>query len=163
MMALTTLPHVDAHTIEIAASAADVWDALLATLDGAFSGVGATRYARIIGCAPVRSTGPRPVGLGSTFPGFEVVAFEPTTRLALAGRHRFSSYELDFEIESLDSTRSRLTAVTRAVFPGLAGEVYRTLVIRSGFHVVAVRRLLEAAQRAAQQQFRPGAGIPTAE
>jgi hypothetical protein len=43
-----------------------------------------------------------------------------------------------------------LRAESRATFPGLAGAAYRLLVVRSGGHVVAVRRLLSAVRRRAE-------------
>lgn len=61
--------------------------------------------------------------------------------LALQGTHRFSRFALIFSIDRLGSHRSRLRAETRAVFPG-AGLLYRSIVIGTRGHVVAVRRML---------------------
>ena len=80
-------------------------------------------------------------------PGFRVVTAIPGHELVLEGRHRFSSYALTFRIEAPASDRTELRAETRATFPGPHGRVYRLLVIRSGAHVVAVRRMLDAVRR----------------
>jgi hypothetical protein len=71
-----------------------------------------------------------------------VAAVEPPARLLLAGRHRFSVYELEFEIAELAEGRSEVCAITRAAFPGAAGSLYRAAVIGSRFHKVAVRGML---------------------
>ncbi|MFE5907644.1 hypothetical protein ACFQ6B_00900 [Streptomyces wedmorensis] len=62
--------------------------------------------------------------------------------LALAGAHRFSTYSLVFRIEDLGDGRARLRAETRAAFPGMAGRIYRLLVIGSGGHAIGMRRML---------------------
>jgi hypothetical protein len=54
---------------------------------------------------------------------------------------------LTFRLEPLDAHRSRLRAESRAAFPGVAGSVYRLLVVGSGGHVIGVRRLLSAVKR----------------
>jgi hypothetical protein len=84
--------------------------------------------------------------------GFRVETTRPPRELGLAGRHRFSEYRLTFLVEPPDDDRSRVRAVTHARFPGLHGEVYRTLVIRSRIHVLVTRRMLNGvAQRAHPQ------------
>jgi hypothetical protein len=102
-----------------------------------------------VGCAPLAASGPRPLAEGSTIPGFRVAVAMPNERLALVGRHRFASYALIFHLEAIGAHRSRVRAETRAVFPGIAGRFYRALVIGTGFHVVAVRRMLAATRRRA--------------
>jgi hypothetical protein len=144
--AVAALPYLDEHSIEVAAAPDDVWASLLQTVERATSGPGAA-YARVVGCDPVAAAGPRPLRAGSTIPGFRVVSLVPGCELVLAGRPRFSTYGLTFRIEPAGPGRSRLTAVTRAAFPGRAGAAYRTLVVGSGGHVFAVRRLLSAVQR----------------
>jgi hypothetical protein len=140
---VSQLPYLDEHATDIAADVDAVWTALLATLDRA----GMAGYARIVGCADYTASGPRPLAEGSTIPGFRVVTALPAAELALEGRHRFSSYALIFRIEPDGAGRSRLRAESRGVFPGLLGGVYRLLVIGTGGHVVAVRRLLSAVRR----------------
>jgi hypothetical protein len=138
------LPHIDEHSVEIAASPATAWPALSKVAAGSFGSPATGRVARLLGCADVESSGPRPLETGSAFPGFHVEAAEPGKLLALAGSHRFSDYALIFRLDDLGSQRTRLRAETRAAFPSLKGEVYRTLVIRTRGHVLVTRRLLGA-------------------
>ena len=72
-------------------------------------------------------------------------------RLALAGRHRFSTYLLRFRLEEAGPGSTRLVAETRAAFPGLKGSVYRAVVIGTRMHVVVTRRLLTATKRRAER------------
>ncbi|MFD7491029.1 hypothetical protein ACFV8T_01165 [Streptomyces sp. NPDC059832] len=76
-----------------------------------------------------------------------MVAAVPGREPALEGRHFFSSYTLVFRLEHIDPGRSRLRAESRAVSPGLAGGIYRRLVIGTGGHAVGMRRLLSAIRR----------------
>jgi hypothetical protein len=76
----------------------------------------------------------------------------------LRGRHRFSDYALIFRFEDAGADRTLLSAETRATFPGLAGRVYRTLVIGTRGHVLVTSRLLKAAKR--QAEARSGAFGP---
>ena len=149
-MQISQLPYVDEHVTVVAAGVDDVWRALSDTLDRASSRPGAAAYCRAVGCADCTASGPRPLVEGSTIPGFRVVIAVPGSELALAGRHRFSSYALIFRLEQVDSGRSRLRAESRAAFPGVAGRIYRLLVIGTGGHVVAVRRLLSRIKRGSE-------------
>ncbi|MFF5009115.1 hypothetical protein ACFY3G_40600 [Streptomyces phaeochromogenes] len=149
-MQIPSLPYCDEHTTVVAAGADDVWRSLGDTLDRSFSRPGASRYARLVGCADRSASGPRPLAEGSTFPGFRVAAAVPGRELVLGGRHRFSSYALIFRLEPAGPGRSRLTAETRATFPGPAGGLYRLLVLGTGGHAVGVRRLLAAVRRRAE-------------
>jgi hypothetical protein len=149
-MQTAQLPYVDEHATEIRASVDDVWSALIETLDRAFSRPGAGGYARTVGCAESTASGPRPLAIGSTIPGFRVADAVPGSELVLIGRHRFSAYALIFRLEQVSSRQSRLCAETRAAFPGVAGGLYRILVIGTGGHGVAVRRLLSAVKRRAE-------------
>jgi hypothetical protein len=134
---LTPLPFIDEHTQE----------------------VGAETFARLLGCEDTALSG-APGEVGSTVPGFRVRHAERPRKLALEGRHRFSNYELDFEIEDLGAGRSLLRAITHAEFPGLRGRIYRGLVIGSRGHVLATRRLLRAiARRAEAGNETPGPGV----
>src|SRR5215471_3500407 len=143
-MQVAPLPYIDEHAAVIAAPSDDVWDALLQTIERTFTQPGAARYARVVGCSPTTASGPRPVAKGSTFPGFAVTSVVAGQSLVLEGRHRFSTYALQFELESPDARSTRLRAITRAEFPGALGHAYRLLVIGSRGHVFAVRRLLNA-------------------
>jgi hypothetical protein len=61
-----------------------------------------------------------------------------------------SRYALVFHLEARGPSRSRLSAETRATFPGRPGRAYKLLVIGSRGHVVGVRRLLAATRRRAE-------------
>jgi len=150
------LPYVDEHTTVIAAGTEVVWRMLGNTLDRSSSRPGAVGYARLVGCADRTASGPRPPAEGSTFPGFRVTAAIPGRELVLEGRHRFSTYALIFHLEELGPGRSRLRAETRAAFPGLAGGLYRRLVIGTGGHRVGVRRLLAGIRRRAEERSGEG-------
>ena len=141
------LPHVDEHSMEIAADPEAAWEALLRVVEGSVGSATTGRVARLLGCADVRASGPRPLATGSAFPGFHVETAEPLRELALAGSHRFSDYALIFRLEGLNNQHTRLRAETRARFPGFKGAVYETLVIRSRGHVIVTRRLLGAVKR----------------
>lgn len=146
------LPHVDEHSAEAAASPAVVWEALLRVVEGSFGSAKTGRVAHLLGCADVESSGPRPLAAGSAFPGFHVETAERPHELALAGSHRFSDYALIFRLEELADDRTRLRAETRAIFPGLKGSAYRTLVIGTRGHVLVTRRLLRAVKRRAERE-----------
>ena len=148
------LPYVDEHMTLVAAGADVVWRGLLATLDGVTARPGASSYARLVGCADSAASGPRPLAVGSTIPGFRVLRAVPERELVLQGCHRFSSYALLFGMEEVDATCTRLRAETRAVFPGLTGGAYRLLVLRTGGHVIGVRGLLAGVRRRAESQTR---------
>ena len=149
--AAADLPLVDDHCVEVSATPEVVWAALSAALDGAFSGRAAAGYAALVGCTPRSAAGPRPLRSGSSIPGFDVVSATPVSRLVLAGAHRFSTYSLTFAIEPIGTQGARLSAETRAVFPGVAGGAYRAMVIGTGVHRVGVRRLLRGVLGAAGQ------------
>jgi hypothetical protein len=150
----TALPYIDEHTTDIAVDAADVWPELLEGIERSFSHRGAEIYAWMIGCDEHTASGPRPFAVGSTVPGFHVTALTPRAELVLEGHHRFSSYALTFRIEPVRLGQARLHAETRAAFPGRVGRAYRLLVIGTGGHVVAVRRLLSGITRRAEARER---------
>ena len=121
------LPFVDEHTRVVAAPAAAVWRAV-EQLMTAPTGAAARRYGRLVGVRGERA--------------FEVARSEPPRRLVLVGEHRFARYALGFTIDDRGAGASVLRAETRAEFPGVAGRLYRGLVIGSRAHVLVVRRLL---------------------
>ncbi|MFB7835585.1 hypothetical protein [Streptomyces sp. NPDC056056] len=139
---MRVLPFVDEHVVVVDAGVEELWARLLVKVGRSLSTAGGARYARVVGAVPRESGGVRPLGAGSEFPGFRVARVVPGRELALEGRHRFSTYRLVFRLEELGGGRCRLRAETRAVFPGVAGRVYRALVIGSGGHAFAMRRLL---------------------
>ncbi|OMC38260.1 hypothetical protein A5740_27550 [Mycobacterium sp. GA-1841] len=112
------LPYIDEHAITVDADTATTWAAVLRTLCG------------------------DPADPRAPF-GFAIGERTPRERLVLKGRHPFSIYEWIFELDTLGPHQTRVRSQTRAVFPGLHGKIYRTLVINSGAHVVAVRRTLK--------------------
>jgi hypothetical protein len=145
------LPFIDEHSIEVAAPRERTWDALVAALRPGLGahGPSADLFARAVRARDTRATGTFPE-VGSTIRGFRVDASEPPARLLLAGRHRFSDYEVEFRIDSLGDDRSRLTAETRAAFPGI-GRIYGMLVIGLRFHVLVAKRLLGRVRAAAEK------------
>jgi hypothetical protein len=145
------LPHIDEHSLEIAATPEAVWEALLRVVEGSFGSATTARVAHLLGCADLSASGPRPLATGSTFPGFHVETAEPLRELALAGSHRFSDYALIFRLDEMDDDHTRLRAETRALFPGLKGAVYQALVIRTRGHVLVTRRLLGATKQRAER------------
>lgn len=149
-----SLPHIDEHEAVLATSVDSAWQALLEGLESSLSGPGARSIARALGCLDVGAGEPRPPAPGSALSGFHVAAAEEPNLLALAGWHRFSRYALIFRLEQVDARRTRLRAESRAEFPGLHGQVYRALVIGTGGHVLAVRRLLAGIQRDATAEAR---------
>lgn len=147
---LESLPYVDEHGTDVDATAERAWEALLSY----FGGAGANRLAGPIatglGCVPSKRTG-TPGEIGSTIPGFVVARSVAPAVLALMGKHRFSRYALIFRIADPRSGPVRLSAETRAEFPGRTGAVYRTLVIGSRGHVLATRTMLRSIRGIAER------------
>jgi hypothetical protein len=130
-----TLPYVDEHAVTITAPRDLVWAALR---QYATRSIGVSRrspLARALGTVP-RS-------------GFEMAEAVPGDRLTLAGHHRFSRYELVFELRDKAGASTVLTATTYAAFPGPHGRVYRALVIGTRAHVLATRHMLRSVQQLA--------------
>jgi hypothetical protein len=148
------LPYVDEHALTVDASREVTWAALLRVAEATVSSTAAPRYARLVGCADVAASGPRPLAVGSAFPGFHVAVAEQPQELALAGSHRFSDYALTFRLDELPGGRTRLRAETRAEFPGVRGALYKGLVIGTRLHVLATRRLLGGTKRRAERPAR---------
>ncbi|BBY39306.1 hypothetical protein MMAN_34400 [Mycobacterium mantenii] len=113
------LPYIDEHAITIDATRDDTWSALLRVM-----------------CRDPHDPSPVPFG-------FVLDEARPPERFALKGRHPFAVYRWVFELDALDSARTRLRAATWADFPGLHGKAYRALVIGTGGHRVVVRRTLK--------------------
>jgi hypothetical protein len=150
------LPRIDDHAIVVDAPVTEAWAAVLDQLDGATSGPLAATYARVIRCKPSRPSGTRPLSVGSTVPGFAVTSAVAEEALVLTGHHAFSTYELIFRLRSAGKDRTEIRAESRAAFPGAHGQLYRLLVIGTGFHVIAVRRLLDSIRQRAVEPFRRG-------
>jgi len=131
------LPYIDEHRMTVGATPEQTWAALMAT---------ARRYL---------SPAPRLfVALWRLEPesGFAIAEEIAPRRLALRGHHRFSRYELAFELDPA-AAGVTLRARTSAVFPGIAGRAYRALVIGSGGHRIVVRRILRDIARRAERGF----------
>jgi hypothetical protein len=147
---LESLPFVDEHFIEIAATPDIVWEALVRTLGGISEGRTGTPIARALGCAQTEAEGDAG-DIGSTIPGFVVTRSVRPAALALMGQHRFSRYALIFTILEKPSGLVLLSAQTRAEFPGRRGRVYRGLVIGTRGHVVATASILRSVRRRAER------------
>lgn len=148
---LQEMPPLDEHSIEIDAPAEAAWAALFPTLGGALDSRVSRRMAGWLDCRDQVAEGDlrHP---GGTLPGFVVARAVAPVMLALMGQHRFSSYALVFRIDLLPGQRSRVRAETRAVFPGVKGGAYKVGLIASRGHVLAVRRLLKATKKRAEQR-----------
>jgi hypothetical protein len=158
---IETLPFVDEHFVEIAATPELVWDALIETMTGISAGHTGSPISRALGCAQTETEGE--VGeIGSTIPGFVVTRSVRPAVLALMGQHRFSRYALIFRILEKPSGLVLLSAQTRAEFPGARGRVYRGLVIGTRGHVVVTAGILRGVRRRAERMgMRPPKPLST--
>jgi hypothetical protein len=147
---IESLPFVDEHSTTIAATPEAVWEALPAVTAGIGSGGRASLIARGLGCAHTERSG-EPGRIGSTIPGFVVTRAVRPAVLALMGEHRFSRYALIFTTTAMPTGLVRLSAETRAEFPGRSGGAYRALVIGTRGHVLATSALLRAVRRRAER------------
>lgn len=153
------LPFIDAHTIEVNATTERVWDQAARNVLPRFGGgagllgrgLPGRAGARLLGC-PHRQTRLSADGIPETIVGFQVAQAHRPTLIMLDGEHRYARYTLTLHIKPIaDGSASRLIATTRACFPGPAGRRYRRLVIGTGGHVFAVRRLLWTIRRRAER------------
>jgi hypothetical protein len=132
---LLELPYIDQHMVRIAAPREVAWRALeqyvAAFLHRAENGV----FARLLGTEPRA--------------GFEIAERVPVNRLTLTGRHRFSRYQLTFDLTDEADSATHLRATTHAEFPGLRGRIYRGLVIGSAAHALATTHILRSIRRRA--------------
>jgi hypothetical protein len=147
--AVAALPFVDEHAITVAAPHERVWVALGQIARGSLAARRSELGARLLGCRDTGLTGPL-LEPGSTIPGFRVASALPGEELVLEGEHRFSRYSLTFRLDPARDGGTRVTAETRAAFPGLHGRVYRAAVIGTRGHVVMVRRLLRSVSSRAE-------------
>ena len=147
---LDDLSPIDEHRLTVAASPEVVWDATVESVGASFSAPWPRRLARLLGTDPALASGWKRPAVGSTIPGFRIVAAHRPDLLVISGRHRFARYGIVFRIEpSAEGARCR--AESRANFPGLAGRLYRLGVVGSGGHAVVVRRMLLGIKRAAER------------
>jgi hypothetical protein len=127
------LPYVDEHTIRIPTSRDQAWTGLERFVAARLCRPHYTIFARLLGTV--------------TPGGFEVAERTRARRLTLVGRHRFSRYQLIFELTDAPDDATTVHAKTYAAFPGLPGRVYRALVIGTGVHRLATNRLLRTIGR----------------
>jgi hypothetical protein len=132
-------PLIDEHERCIDADRERVWVALGRMLSRSDSLL-TTIVIRLVGARPRRAAGD-PLGEGSTIAGFVVSGAVRPEMLRLEGRHRFSHYALTFRLRDAGGA-TIVTAESRAEFRSIGGPAYRALVVGSGAHVVAVRRML---------------------
>ncbi|GAA3940717.1 hypothetical protein [Actinoplanes auranticolor] len=130
---MSELPYLDEHTVVIAAPRDAVWVALCRYADASIGVSAGHPLAKLLGTDPA--------------PGFAVTASRPGQHLGLGGRHRFSRYLLTFDLTELPDGRTRVSARSYGEFPGLPGLIYRTLVVGSRGHVLAVRHMLRGIRR----------------
>jgi hypothetical protein len=148
---IESLPFVDEHSTTIDATQDEVWEALLEVVAAFGSRPGSSRLARALGCVPIERRG-EPGQIGSTVPGFVVSRAVRPAVLALMGEHRFSRYALIFATTEMPGGAVRLSAETRAEFPGRSGSAYRALVIGTRGHVLATNSILRAVRRRAERR-----------
>jgi hypothetical protein len=148
------LPYIDAHTIEVQATAESVWDEIVQhTLRRFGAGMGPLGpYATRLGGCPYVEAPPPGRDVPETIVGFRVARAEQPSLIKLAGEHRFARYSLTLRMEPVGSGHAtRLTAETRASFPGARGRVYNRFVIGTGGHVIVVMRMLRSIRRRVEQ------------
>ena len=131
---MSSLPYIDEHSVVAQAPPEVVWDTVHRSFDQQLTGI-SRRYAELVGVPDGRA--------------FVVDRAERPTLLALVGEHRFSTYMLTFTFEQLGPDRTRMTARTNALFPGIGGALYRTAVIRSRAHRVLTRAMIRRLARTA--------------
>jgi hypothetical protein len=139
-------PYIDEHTLIVRADRDRTWIALERMLQS----VAPAFFTRMLGATDTRHSGPRPLAVGSTLPGFHVLTAQRPTRLTLAGRHKYSEYELTFHLADAGSGTTQLRAESRARFPGLLGALYRFGLMRFGMHARATRAMLQKVRRIAE-------------
>jgi hypothetical protein len=130
-----SLPYLDEHAISIAAPRRAVDEALERYTAGMCRGE-RPLLSRLLGLQP-RS-------------GFTTAAPAPGEQVRLRGRHRFATYALAFTTNE-DGDGATLRAVTYARFPGVRGGAYRALLIGTGGHAFATRRILRSIKQIAER------------
>lgn len=131
----TDLPYIDEHAIVIAAPRRVVWAALEHEFVTAGRGTAHRWLAAALRADPES--------------GFAMVERVEGRRLGLAGAHRFARYRLTFDLVEAADGMTKVTATSHAVFPGVAGRLYRALVVATPVHVVATTLLLHTVRRRA--------------
>jgi len=133
---MDSLPVVDEHSRKVHADPEHVWSALMRFVRGPLARPAPRAFVAMWNLEPVS--------------GFDVAEESAPRHVALRGHHRFSRYELAFDVvPGPDGVTVR--ARTSAEFPGIAGTVYRGLVIGTGGHRLAVRHMLRQIARSAER------------
>jgi hypothetical protein len=137
------LPYLDRHWVVIGASRAQAWLALR------------TYATHGLGIADTNPLG----SLLATHPrsGFEITIEQPPRQLVVRGRHRFAEYAIVFELRASNSTSTQLNAYSYARFIGVAGAVYRRLVLGTRLHALATDHMLRVVRRDCIEAPRPSA------
>ena len=126
------LPLLDEHSVLVNAGPAEVWPAVrryahsLAHSDHAVLG-------RVLGTVPSS--------------GFELAEEVEHRCVVLTGGHRFAHYRLVFGLEEEPGQRTMLSAASYAAFRGAGGRLYRSLLLGTRGHVLAVRHMLRSIRR----------------
>jgi hypothetical protein len=152
---LNDLSPIDEHCLTVATPPEVVWDATLESVGASFSAPWPRRLARLLRTDPALVSGWKRLAVGSTIPGFRIVAAHRPDLLVISGSHRFSRYGIVFRIEP-SAEGARCHAESRANFPGLPGRLYRLAVVGTGGHAVVVHRMLLGIKRAAERSAGPG-------
>ena len=155
------LPFVDAWSVDIVAPPRVVWDAVLTTAPGTQGGPVRRAIAVLLKADPADSNGLASHALGAERPGFAVCEVVAPITYALAGRHRFATYQLVFRIDQRGPGRSRLTAETFATFPGTAGRLYRMLLMDAKLHALVMWVMVRRVRRRAESTQRRQGALPS--
>jgi hypothetical protein len=147
---LESLPYIDEHAVDVAASAEATWEALVGSLTAGGSNRRGRLLAERLGCEPSVVAG-EPGMIGATIPGFIVTRSVRPAVLALVGEHRFARYALIFRIDETLAGPVRLRAESRAEWKGRRGRAYRALVIGTRGHVVATQSILRSVRKRAER------------
>ena len=123
------LPHIDDHEVRIDAPVDVVFPVLRRYVGSSLGTTEGHPLARLLGTDPPS--------------GFAVAEVVPDRLVRLAGRHRFSRYQLVFELDAVEGGTA-LRARSYAEFPGLHGRAYRAAVIGTRAHVLATRHILRS-------------------
>jgi hypothetical protein len=148
-VASTPLPLIDVRSVEVGASSVRCWRAVIDVMSRSGDRSAARVFAAGISCADRGPVG-KPDEVGAAFTGFHVVRSDPPFLWGLEGSHRFSTYGLEFRVDSIGPSRSAVHAESRARFHGVPGTLYRTAVIGTGGHAFAVGLLLARIREAAE-------------
>lgn len=146
---MAELLFIDEHRRTVAAPPLATWEAVRSIVAKSMDDL-PRAFARVWGLEPTRADGRRPLESGSALPGFRVAEAAPGRSLRLEGRHRFSTYRLEFVVEDADNGAC-VRACSYAAFPGVHGAVYRALVVGSGGHNLVMRRMLAVIARHAER------------